>query len=283
MKEWKILGVLVIFTAILYIGVEPYAHSVMHPHVAPEDYKFTDLKDVKMKEQGNVKNGETLVQSNCIGCHGLEAAGMSAPMDKATSASVYGVVPPDISTSGLIYDKNYLAHFIKNPAKASKIDHKFNAQNPHPMPNYEWMSDDEINDMVAYLVSVAPSHIENKKVFEDACARCHSMRYDKVQADSDVTDYMGSYPPDLSIIIRARSNEFLNTFINDPQKQLHGTAMPRVGLSEEAQAQVMTYLENIGDSKKQEREELAPWVLGYLVILAIFAYLWKVKIWREVH
>jgi len=45
----------------------------------------------------------------------------------------------------------------------------------------------------------------------------------------------------------------------------------------------MTYLENIGDSKKQEREDLAPWVLGYLVILAIFAYLWKVKIWREVH
>jgi len=283
MKEWKILGVLVIFTAILYIGVEPYAHSVMHPHVAPEDYKFTDLHDVKMKEQGNVKNGETLVQSNCIGCHGLEAAGMSAPMDKATSASVYGVVPPDISTAGLIYDKNYLAHFIKNPAKASKLEHKFNAQNPHPMPNYEWMSDEEINDMVAYLVSVAPSHIEDKKVFEDACARCHSMRYDKVNAHSDVTDYMGSYPPDLSIIIRARSKEFLNTFINDPQKQLHGTAMPRVGLSEEAQAQVMTYLENIGDSKKQEREELAPWVLGYLVILAIFAYLWKVKIWREVH
>jgi len=283
MKEWKILGVLVIFTAILYIGVEPYAHSVMHPHVAPEDYKFTDLNDVKLKEQGNVKNGEALVQSNCIACHGLEAAGMSAPMDKATSASVYGVVPPDISSAGLIYDKNYLAHFIKNPAKASKVEHKFNESNPHPMPNYEWMSDDEINDMVAYLVSIAPSHVEDKKVFEEACARCHSMRYDKVKADSDVTAYMGSYPPDLSIIIRARSKEFLNTFINDPQKQLHGTAMPRVGLSEKSQEQVMNYLENVGDSKKQEREELAPWVLGYLVILAIFSYLWKVKIWREVH
>jgi len=283
MKDLKILAVLIFFTAVIYIGVEPYAHSVMHPHVAPADYKFTDLNDVTIKEQGNVKNGETLVQSNCIGCHALKAAGIDAPMDNASAASVYGVVPPDISTAGLIYEKNYLAHFIKNPAKASKIDHKFNDQNPHPMPNYEWMSDDEINDMVAYLVSIAPSHLEDKKVFEDACSRCHTMRYAKIEAHSDVTDYMGSYPPDLSIIIRARSKEFLNTFINDPQKQLHGTAMPRVGLSEDAQKQVITYLENVGDSKKGEREALAPWVLGYLVILAIFSYLWKIKIWREVH
>ena len=36
-------------------------------------------------------------------------------------------------------------------------------------------------------------------------------------------------------------------------------------------------------STKAEREALAGPFLGYLVIFAIFAWLWKAKIWREVH
>ena len=40
MRELKILAVVIFFTALVYWGVEPFAHSQMHPHVAPADFDF---------------------------------------------------------------------------------------------------------------------------------------------------------------------------------------------------------------------------------------------------
>ena len=37
MREFKVLAVVVFFTVLIYWGVEPFAHSQMHPHVAPAD------------------------------------------------------------------------------------------------------------------------------------------------------------------------------------------------------------------------------------------------------
>ena len=284
MKELKVLAVVVFFTLLTYYGVEPYAHSVMHPHTPEADYNFADV-DTKYSD-GNAENGATLVQSNCTACHSIKSAGFEAPMDNANSAMSYGVVPPDLSNAGSIYHSDYLASFIKNPAKAAHVEHKFKDGKTHPMPNYDWMQPQEIDDMVAYLKSIAKTDLTNKEVFEDACSRCHSMKYDKITAltgKADITKYMGSTPPDLSMMIRSRGDEYLHKFINEPGKLLHGTAMPRVGLTEEAEKQVVTYMENIGDSKKAEREALGPKVLGYLVILAILSYLWKAQIWRDVH
>ena len=280
MKELKIFGVVVFFTLVVYWGVEPFAHSVMHPHVTPADFKFKDLTPVKAK--GDVAKGQELVTANCIGCHGIKSQGFANPMDNASANAAYGVVPPDLSTAGKIYDEKYLANFIKNPPEAAKVAHKFVDGKVHPMPSYNWMPDEDIASIVAYLKSIAPEKLSNKEVFVDACARCHSMKYDKVQATGDVSEYMASTPPDLSMMIRSRGREYLETFINNPQKHLPGTAMPRVGLTAEAQEQVVTYIEEIGDSKKDEREALAPWVLGFLAFMAIISYLWKKDIWKEV-
>jgi ubiquinol-cytochrome c reductase cytochrome c1 subunit len=280
MKELKIFGVVVFFTLAVYWGVEPFAHSVMHPHVAPADFKFKDLTPVKAK--GDVAKGQELVTSNCIGCHGIKSQGFANPMDNASANAAYGVVPPDLSTAGKIYDEKYLANFIKNPPEAAKVAHKFVDGKVHPMPAYNWMPDEDIASIVAYLKSIAPEKLSNKEVFVDACARCHSMKYDKVQATGDVSEYMASTPPDLSMMIRSRGKEYLETFINNPQKHLKGTAMPRVGLTAEAQEQVVTYIEQIGDSKKDEREAIAPWVLGFLAFMTVISYLWKKDIWDEV-
>lgn len=54
------------------------------------------------------------------------------------------------------------------------------------------------------------------------------------------------------MMIRAKGEHGLNIFINDPQKLLPGTAMPRVGLSEQAQKQVIAYLEKAGDRKNMK-------------------------------
>jgi ubiquinol-cytochrome c reductase cytochrome c1 subunit len=288
MRELKVLGVVIFFTLVVYIGVEPFAHSQMHPHVAPADFAFKDLP-AQTKTGDAAKGAENFMNAGCIGCHGLKSQGMTSPFDDATASASFGVVPPDLSSSGLIYDTNFLAALIKNPAHALNVEHKFNENKPHPMTQFYGLGgdiDQEVADIVAYLKSIAPQKIEDKELFQDACQRCHSMKYANITSNSDteaLTKYMGSTPPDLSMMIRSKGKDYLETFINNPQKQLKGTAMPRVGLTEQAQEQVISYMENTGDRKKAERDALGPKVIGFMIIFTILAYLWKVKIWREVH
>lgn len=289
MRELKILAVVIFFTAVVYWGVEPFAHSQMHPHVAPADFTFKDL-GTSAKKGDAVKGAETFMSAGCIGCHGVSSQGMAAPMDNASASASFGVTPPDLSSAGAIYDKNYLAALIKEPTKALKVEHKFNESRPHPMIAFFGLGgdiDQEIADIVAYLQSIAPvAPMDDKQVYADACQRCHDMKYDKLMSTTDKTAlmaYMGTLPPDLSMMIRSKGKEYLTTFINNPQKQLAGTSMPRVGLSEKAQNQVIAYMEKVGDRKKAEREDLGYKLIGYMVIFTLLAYAWKVKIWREVH
>mgnify|MGYP003591066499 CR=1 FL=1 len=294
MRELKILAVVVALTLITYWGVEPYAHHQMHPQVEAADFTFADVKkDVEdvTALQGDATNGEVLVTANCTACHSIESKGFPQLMDNASSGAAYGVTPPDLGSAGKLYDATYLAAFIKDPASASKVAHKFVDGKVHPMPSYNWMQPQEIADMVAYLKSIAPKEMTNKEVFTDACQRCHGIKYADMKggsmaaftANADIKHYMGKLPPDLSQYIKSRGHEYLETFINNPQKHLEGTAMPRVGLNEESQAQAITYLEEIGESKKAEREELGPKFLIYMVIFAIFGFLWKASKWRDVH
>jgi len=338
MRELKILGVVIFFTALIYIGVEPFAHSQMHPHTAaanfdPQkgDVEFateqvkiaeevladaTDEKDLNTAKKqleidkkflshissfwkdiakidlskGNATQGaQNFMSAGCVGCHGLKSQGMNAPMDDASASASFGVSPPDLSAAGAIYDGTFLAALIKNPAVALKLEHKFNESKPHPMSKFYGLGGDinqEIADIVVYLQSIAPKDLSNKEVFENACQRCHSLKYEGITSNSDtkfLTKYMGSTPPDLSMMIRSKGHEYLEKFINNPQKELKGTAMPRVGLTKESQEQVISYIEKAGDRKKDEREALGPKVLGFMIIFTILAYLWKVKIWRDVH
>jgi len=287
MREIKIFIVVAFFTGVLYWGVEPFAHTQLHPHVESPDYTFDDVKGLD-GTKGDAKAGAEIVAANCTACHSIEAVGFPPLMDDATSAASYGVVPPDLGSSGKIYDANYLAAFIKDPASAAKTQHKYTDGAVHPMPSYNWMQPQEIADIVAYLQSIAPKEMTNKEVYQDACQRCHSIKYGdfyggSMAAKSDVSKYMGKTPPDLSQFIRSRSKNYLHEFINDPQKHLEGTAMPRVGLTLDAETQAIAYLEEVGDSKKAQRESLGGPFLAYLVIFAIFAWLWKTKIWRQVH
>ena len=290
MRELKVFAVVVFFTLVTYWGVEPYAHHEMHPQMPAPDYAFKDVDGLN-GIKGNAQAGAALVQSNCTACHSIEAKGFPPVMDNASSAAAYGVVPPDLGTAGKLYNADYLAAFIKNPAKAAKTEHKYEDGAVHPMPNYDWMQPQEIADMVAYLQSISPKEMTNKEVFQDACQRCHGIKYadmkkgtmNALTPTANIKAYMGKIPPDLSQYIRSRSESYLHEFVNDPQKHLEGTAMPRVGLSESSENQVIEYMTEIGDSKKPEREALGPKFLIYAVIFAIFAWLWKAKMWRDMH
>ena len=50
MRELKILAVVIVLTLITYWGVEPFAHSQMHPHVSPANFNFAAADKESAKE-----------------------------------------------------------------------------------------------------------------------------------------------------------------------------------------------------------------------------------------
>lgn len=224
---------------------------------------------------GNVENGK-IAYSSCTGCHNGAGIVMG------------GVVPPKLENSAKIYSKNYLLALMSDPVYAMNVDHKYtNAHASHPMGSVAFMvNDQQIADIYAYLNSIKPEEMSNKEVTSSACLRCHTVKYDDTNNIKDQTaldKYMGSTPPDLSMMIRSKKADYLENFINNPQKKLPGTAMPRVGLDENATKQVIAYLENVGDSKKVEREESMIKTIIYMIIFSLIAYLWKRSMWKGLH
>ncbi|MCI4400077.1 MAG: cytochrome c1 [Campylobacteraceae bacterium] len=278
MRELKILAVLIFFVGLTYWGVEPYAHQIMHPEVSPADFTFKDLP--KQPTTGDAAKGKELVAAQCISCHSVSKEGIKLAMSDADVANTYGVVPPDLSNVAAIYDHNFLANFIQNPEATVKAK-----PGKYAMPNLG-ISAEDAGHIVAYLSSIANKNLTAKQITEEACVRCHNIKYEgisRVATDARIKEYMGSVPPDLSQVIKSKGEHYLNGFINDPQKLLHGTAMPRVGLTKDAQAKVIEHLEKVGDPKKDERNSLAFWILGYFAILTVLTYLWKVSKFKEVH
>ena len=301
MKELKLFGIVAVFTLILYWGVEPFAHSQMHKHVEGDNLQYSDLKPVAA--EGDAAKGEALAAA-CVGCHSINIKNMPAPMDAVASVQAYGVNPPDLSLAGTLMDEKFFTHFLLNPAEVTKSKH-------FSMPPSAG-SEQDAADIVAYFKSIAPKEASAKEAYEFTCGRCHANRYDKWTQIGDASktksniktgvdlaaldfkknlgvyqnklaDYMGKLPPDLSIIIRARSEHFLETLIEDPQSQLPGTAMPRVGLNHEGMEKVMTYLEKTGDPSREARHAVGPWVLAFFFIFTILAYLWKKAMWKGHH
>ncbi|EOJ2567309.1 c-type cytochrome [Campylobacter coli] len=374
MRELKIFLVVVVFTALVYWGVEPYAHSVMKPHVAPANFdyaaedtayakgiiaekeialedakKSNDAKRIESAQQdldkakenlakveelwadvakidftkGNAAKGKEFFNNNCFACHGVKEDDIAANI---TDSSL-GVIPPDLSSAGVIFDEKFLAALIMNPALALKVDHKFGdafimtAYNSEVSGDGEELVNANIADVIAYLKEVGLkfeakenatikqeaelkySKIEDaneksalvekeiafakdKSTFIEACGRCHDIKYDNFFTPSnhnDLANYLGSVPPDLSMMIRSRGEQYLHDFINNTQKLLPGTAMPRVGLTEDAQVKVVSYLEKVGDSKKEERESTGIYIMIFFVILSIFAIGWKRSVWSKLH
>lgn len=294
----KILAVLLFFVGLTYYGVEPYAHHVMHPEVTPPDFGYADLP--KMNTQGDATRGKDLVIANCAGCHSIKSAAIPVPVTNEqiaqeygvagvakfgeeklkgyVQANSYGVVPLDLSNAGSMYDENFLANFIKDPAKATEF--------PGIAMPALGLDDQTIADMVAYFKTIAHKNLEGKELTEQACGRCHAVRYTKIEATTPkdvLKKYLGSTPPDLSQVIKSHGEHYLEGFINRPQKLLHGTKMPRVGLTRDSQDKVIEYLEKVGDPKKDDRSDLGMKIIFYFIILTIMTYLWKEKEFRQVH
>ncbi len=312
-NEMIILAVIVFFSLLVYGLVETYAHSVLHKHVKSENFAYNDLPAIT--KTGDVTRGKDLVMGAgaCVGCHSIDVEGMTASMEPQDAAAAYGVNPPDLSDSGVVYDEKFLADVIKNPAHALQVEHLFdtNKGQMHPMVPFYGAGgdiDQEVADMVAYLQSIAVTQEEltPKMAYENACGRCHAVRYENwtqmgttpkfkdkketlayeikvLEYEDSIKAYMGKLPPDLSMYTRSRSEAFLLTFMENPQKHMEGTSMPRTGVTADSADKIIEYMKDAGDTKRAEREEIGMYVMIYIVIFAIFALLWKKQVWRDLH
>ncbi len=328
MRELKIAAVVVAFSLLTYYLVEPYAHHEMHKKVDAhgveiklESHGFTydgtdDIAEAERKGDSALVDKKKAFWAEVSEVAKLKGdavageAGFAMCMGCHTGANVNmgGVIPPSLDHAGRIYDKNYLIALIKDPAMASNVDHKYVDTMMHPMGSIKSMMSDnqQIADVVAYMLEKKAAEVTPKEAFAEACVRCHAVRYTKttqlgetpvfkqekealayqikvLDEQDAVKGYMGTLPPDLSMIIRARGEHFMETFIENPQGQLAGTSMPRVGLNHEGYEKVKEYLTEAGDPSKKAREALGPWVLGFFVIFALLAFLWKKYQWRELH
>ncbi|WP_027326834.1 c-type cytochrome [Helicobacter pametensis] len=289
MKEIKILALLAIIVGVIYWGVEPLAHSIFNPPKAPADYKYSDLKELQVSLTGDAKKGKTLVENNCSACHNAKT-----PENELKARNAEMVMGPDLDTMGYLYAPEFLTAFLKDPLKATMLHEKLKGkEDTYQMSSIAGSLDDqEIADIVAYFKSIAPQSMTDREVFIDACSRCHDIKYDGINGIKGikvatpaplVQSYLGAPAPDLSTMYRSKGEHYLSLFINDPQKMLPGASMPRLGLTQQAEDQVLAYMESIADSKKQERESLGIKLIIFSLIMAILAYLWKRKIWKDLH
>jgi len=352
-KELLILAVVVAFSLLTYWLVEPYAHSVMHPHVENRGFQYDGSSDIKemqkrIKKLNEARSDEIVKEdTNAETLATIEAdlkaaktrlhtkisfwkdvkriAALPIKIDLAAGEAAYancqachmegapamgGVIPPLLKNAGAIYDRNYLIGLIKDPAMVSNVDHKFSIVRHHEMESVKYMvfTDEDIVNVIAYMQSIAPKaeDITPKIAFEDACGRCHSVKYKawtpigekpkfklkkddfafelkKFEYQEGLTAYMGKLPPDLSMYIRSRGHHYISAFMEDPQQLLDGTSMPRVGVNADAAEKVIAYMEEAGDPKAEERNRIGMYVMIYMIFFVLAAYLWKRQIWKDLH
>jgi len=172
--------------------------------------------------------------------------------------------------------------------------------------------------------------------FFNHCAGCHSlkyMRYNQMAEDlnieenqlienlmftqaatqdtiktsmlpSDGDRWFGKSPPDLSLIIRSRSADYVYNFLRGftvdkasptgtDNQVLPGTSMPNIlwlvqeQLSHEEfdlfALDIVNFLDYVAEPIQLKRKNIGIWAILFLLIFLIFSYLLYKDIWKEVH
>lgn len=175
--------------------------------------------------QGRITEGEKVVKSRaCNICHSFNGAG--------------GLVGPDLTQVGIRRTGEWLFNWLSDPPLILPGT---------GMPRFEWESDQEIWDVIAYLVSlkrpVNPAAILKSPSKEDAgmllvdaydCRACHRIIEGGRVRFPDLT-HVGSkiYP------------SWEANWLKDPQAIKPGTFMPTFPLSPEEREAIAAYLHTL--------------------------------------
>lgn len=139
----KGVGLFVVLTALLTISmlgaVEVWAieeeHAVEHPATEPAETETTPTTTAEKRPTGDPEAGKAVFAANpCSGCHTFAAANAS------------GAVGPNLDETLEGKDAEYLRRAIVDPNADVAEGYQ-----PGVMPSFEQLSDEQVNDLVAFL------------------------------------------------------------------------------------------------------------------------------------
>ena len=171
---------------------------------------------------GDPKAGEGVVEElDCRQCHTIQGDG--------------GDVGPDLTNVGLRRSKGWLVSWLEDPTLYRPAS---------GMPGFEWKSEQEIYDIIAYLDTLKQP-VDKEKILKEKnlveagqklvraydCRACHKIRGGGV-----------SIYPDLSRIGRKLRPEWDKKFLKDPSKWDRYTYMPNFHLSDREIEAIVAYL-----------------------------------------
>ena len=197
-----------------------------------------------------VTKGEKVFRDLCIRCHKLEGQG--------------GETGPDLTYEGDKVHRRWIYHFLKNPYRIRPLGF---AQNPLArMPNLN-LSDEELLMMTEFIstlrkgrnLNIQTNHGMAKQAMDHdrmvvmgkmlinikGCTGCHRIGKLSLQR---VT-----IAPDLSFVGDRLKQEWIYSWIKDPQKYRPDTLMPNLGLTDMQARAVAAYLSGL---RKEPSETL---------------------------
>lgn len=171
-------------------------------------------------------------------------------------------------------------------------------------------------ERVANDIGISADDMRNKYMFTDA--KIGELMQSAIPP-KDAAKWFGATPPDLTLVARVRGEDwvysYLKGFYKDPSRPfgVNNTVFPSVGMPhvlqelqgtpvkqedgtivvtggklnaeeyDQAVRDITGFLVYSAEPVKLEREAMGWWVLGFLFIFFIVAYLLKKEYWKDVH
>lgn len=171
-------------------------------------------------------------------------------------------------------------------------------------------------ERVANDIGISADDMRNKYMFTDA--KIGELMQSAIPA-KDAAKWFGATPPDLTLVARVRGEDwvysYLKGFYKDPSHPfgVNNTVFPSVGMPhvleelqgtpvkqedgsivvtggklnaeeyDQAVRDITGFLVYSAEPVRLEREAMGWWVLGFLFIFFIVAYLLKKEYWKDVH
>lgn len=168
---------------------------------------------------------ELFKKHECLNCHSIRGQG--------------GSQGPDLAQVGLRRSPQWLTNFIYDPSELFPES---------PMPRPEWKSEQEVADVVAFLLSLkrqvpkekilqaTASDVEKGEALVQAydCRACHTI------GEGGVSGY-----PELTHVGRKIRPEWERRWLQDTQKVKPGTFMPTFGFGDPELDAIVAYLHSL--------------------------------------
>lgn len=227
----------------------------------PLDHVNIDIHDTEAKQRG-----AALFANYCMGCHGLSYSRYERVADDLD-------IPHELYQENLIFDGSKIGQLMKTSMNPSSAAGWFGAPPPDlslvaRLRGPEWL----YSYMRAFYKDDSRPWGVNNAVFKD------------VGMPHVLADLQGLCADKPMIGVKAEIDPISGILVNKPGCRNYatkGTLSPEE--YDRAIKDLVTFLEYVGEPSRLKAEAIAPYVLLFLVILFIPAYLLNREYWKDVH